>query len=103
MAQLTPEGKVKKRLTDMLRRHKVWYFYPGNNGLGKSGIPDIIAIIRGQFVGIEVKADKKRKPTALQLKTGRDIEESGGAWLLVYDDDTIAEVEAMIRAGNREV
>jgi hypothetical protein len=100
MAALTPEGKVKKRLTDMLRKHKVWYFYPGNNGFGKSGLPDIIAIVRGRFVGIEVKADKTKKPTALQWKTGREIKEAGGAWFLVYDDDTIAEVEALICASN---
>jgi len=99
MAALTPEGKVKRRLTDMLRKHKVWYFYPGNNGFGKSGLPDIIAIVRGRFVGIEVKADRTKKPTALQKKTGREIEEAGGVWFLVYDDDTIAGVEEYIHVG----
>ena len=98
MAGLTPEGKVKRRLTEMLRRHKVWYFFPGNNGFGKSGLPDIIAIVRGRFVGIEVKADKTKKPTALQWKTGREIKEAGGDWFLVYDDATICEVEEYIYA-----
>lgn len=102
MARLTPEGKVKKRLIDMLRRHGVWYFSPANNGLGRSGLPDVIAIVRGQFVGIEVKADKARKPTPLQLLAGRQIKEAGGAWFLVYDDETIAEVEVLVCAGNRE-
>lgn len=98
MGASTPEGRVKKRLTEMLRRHKVWYFFPGNNGFGKSGLPDIIAIVRGRFVGIEVKADKTKKPTALQWKTGREIRDAGGMWFLVYDDDTISEVEEYICA-----
>ena len=100
MGATTPEGKVKRRLTEMLKRHKVWYFFPGNNGFGKSGLPDIIAIIRGRFVGIEVKADKTKKPTSLQWKTGREIKEAGGSWFLVYDDDTILTVETFIRVGS---
>jgi hypothetical protein len=100
VAAATPEGRVKKHLTEILRRHKVWYFFPGNNGFGKSGLPDIIAIVRGRFVGIEVKADKTKKPTALQWKTGRDIKEAGGMWFLVYDDDTMGIVEAYICASD---
>lgn len=102
MAATTPEGRVKRRLTDMLRRHRVWYFFPGNNGFGKSGLPDVIAIVRGRFVGIECKADKTKKPTALQWKTGRDITEAGGMWFLVYDDDTIATVQQYIQEIKRD-
>ena len=98
MAASTPEGRVKRRLTDRLKHHKIWYFYPGNNGFGKSGLPDVIAIVRGRFVGIEVKADKTKKPTALQWKTGREIIAAGGLWFLVYDDDTISKVEEYICA-----
>ncbi len=96
MAALTPEGKVKKKITDMLKRHKVWYFYPASNGFGKAGIPDIIAIAGGEFVGIEVKADRTKKPTALQVKCGKEIEAAGGTWMLVYDEITIQALEAVI-------
>lgn len=98
MAATTPEGKIKKKLTAMLRTHRVWYFFPGNNGFGKSGLPDVIAIVRGRFVGIECKADKTKKPTALQWKTGREINQAGGMWFLVYDDETIHAVEDFICA-----
>lgn len=91
MAQ-TPEGKVKRRVTDVLKLHKCWYFCPANNGFGKSGIPDIVAIVNGLFVGIEVKADHTRKPTELQKKCGEDIMAHGGTWFLVYDNDTLAEL-----------
>ena len=91
MAQ-TPEGKVKKRIAELLKIHRVWYFFPASNGFGKSGIPDIIAIVNGLFIGIEVKADKTKKPTELQKKCGEEIISHGGAWFLVYDNDTIDEL-----------
>lgn len=92
----TPEGRIKRRLTAMLKAHKVWYFFPASNGMGRAGIPDVIAIVNGQFIGIECKADAKKKPTALQLACGREIMAAGGAWRLVYDDDTIGALEHLI-------
>lgn len=96
MGAMTPEGKVKKKLTDMLKRHKVWYFYPVSNGLGRGGIPDVIAIVDGQFVGIECKADKTKQPSALQMKCGVEIKDAGGYWFLIYDDLTIEQLEKWI-------
>lgn len=90
---MTPEGKIKRKLTEVLRMHDIWYFFPGNNGFGKSGIPDIIAIVGGRFVGIECKADPTKKPTELQKKCGKDIEAAGGLWFLVRSIDDIKEVE----------
>ena len=99
MSSLTPEGKIKKKLTAMLKKMKTWYFLPANNGFGMSGIPDVIAIVDGMFVGIECKSDKTKKPTALQLQRGKEIRQAGGYWFLVYDDETIAAVEKYIRTG----
>ena len=48
--------------------------------------------MRGRFVGIECKADKNKKPTALQTKTMKEIEMNGGKCFLVYDNETIQEV-----------
>lgn len=94
---MTPEGKIKRKLTDMLKSYKVWYFMPANNGFGKSGIPDVIAVLDGLFIGIECKADKSKKPTALQLKRAQEIQEAGGLWFLVYDDETIKQIERLIQ------
>jgi hypothetical protein len=102
MGSMTPEGRVKQRLKAMLKRLGIWFFFPGNNGLGVSGIPDVIAIVCGRFVGIEVKSGPTKKPTALQLKCAKDILAAGGAWFLVYDDDTIAFVEGFISDCYRE-
>jgi Holliday junction resolvase len=92
---MTPEGKVKRRVVEVLKKHEVWYFFPANNGFGKSGIPDIIAIVDGHFVGIEVKS-ATGKPTELQKICGRQIEEAGGTWLVVSNDVTLEVLDAVI-------
>lgn len=100
MAQ-TPEGKVKAKITKRLRELGVWYYFPVNNGLGRGGIPDIVCIVSGVFVGIEVKANKNRKPTPLQVKCGKEIQEAGGQWFLVYDDETLSTVVTYIKSTHR--
>lgn len=97
MGALTPEGKVKRKVVEVLKEHGVWYFFPANNGFGMAGIPDIIAVVKGQFLGIEVKADKTKKPTALQVQCGAKIQKAGGWWVVVYDKDTIDQLEVMIK------
>jgi hypothetical protein len=96
MSALTPEGKVKAKVVKLLKEMGIWYFFPANNGFGKSGIPDIIAIVDGSFVGVEVKS-ATGKPTQLQKICGREIEKAGGAWMVVSDDITLAALEAVIK------
>jgi Holliday junction resolvase len=88
----TPEGRIKRRLATRLKELGVWYFCPANNGLGTSGIPDFIAIVGGQFIGIECKADPTKQPTELQKKQGERIKTAGGEWYLVRSYDDIDEV-----------
>lgn len=95
MAQ-TPEGKVKRKITAALKELGVWYFFPVANIYARGGIPDIIAIVNGLFVGIEVKANAKRKPTDLQIKTGEEIQQAGGYWKLVYDDESLQSLLRLI-------
>tara|TARA_R110000868_G_scaffold206995_3_gene455960 strand:- start:1060 stop:1356 length:297 start_codon:yes stop_codon:yes gene_type:complete len=93
---MTPEGKVKRKVVEILKKHEVWYFFPANNGFGKSGIPDIIAIVNGEFIGIEVKS-ATGKPTELQKICGKQIEEAGGTWLVVSNDVTLEVLDAVIQ------
>jgi Holliday junction resolvase len=95
MSAMTPEGKVKRKVVEVLKKHDVWYFFPANNGFGKSGIPDIIAIVDGHFVGVEVKS-ATGKPTELQKICGKQIEKAGGTWMVVSDDVTLEVLEAVI-------
>ncbi|MEK9694279.1 MAG: hypothetical protein VW270_00865 [Candidatus Poseidoniales archaeon] len=94
----TPEGKIKRKLDKMLKSENIWYYSPQAGPFGRAGIPDRVAIIGGKFIGIECKADRTKKPTALQLSCMKQIEAAGGKCFVVFDDETIEEVRTYINA-----
>ena len=96
----TPEGKIKRKLDKMLKSENIWFYSPQAGPFGRAGIPDRVAIINGKFIGIECKADRTKKPTALQLSCMKQIEAAGGKCFVVYDDETIEQVREYIH-GNR--
>ena len=92
---MTPEGRVKDAIKKMLKAAGWYWFMPVSNGLGKHGIPDIIAckptVITpdmvgqrvGLFVGIECKAPGKLSTaTPLQERELKAIEAAGGIAVL---------------------
>ena len=83
---MTPEAKVKRRITAKLKDMGAYYFYPMTGGYGRSGVPDIIVCYRGLFIGIECKAGKN-KPTPLQEKNMEDIHKAGGIALVINEDN----------------
>jgi Holliday junction resolvase len=85
MAQ-TPEKKVKKKITDLLNEMGVYHFSPYMSGMGRAGIPDIIACCHGAFVAIEAKAGDN-KPTALQEREISRINTAHGHALVVNEDN----------------
>ena len=92
----TPEKKVKKKVVEILKQHGAYYFYPVTGGFGASGVPDVVACVNGRFIGIEVKADmKKRGPTALQQKNLNEINESGGVGIVIDANNLDALEEAL--------
>jgi hypothetical protein len=80
----TPEKKVKDAVKKILNTHGAYYFSPVTGGFGTSGVPDIVACIKGKFIGIETKAGKG-KPTALQEKNLINIMKTGGIAVLVNE------------------
>ena len=82
---MTPEGKVKDRVKRMLVEHGAWYFMPVSNGMGRHGIPDVIACLEGVFIAIECKAGKG-KTTALQERELANISTAGGIAMVVTDN-----------------
>jgi Holliday junction resolvase len=60
-----------------LEEYGAYYFMPTTGGYGRSGVPDIVACLRGKFIGIECKANGNR-PTALQEKNLMEIMNVGG-------------------------
>lgn len=80
----TPESKVKLKTRKILDEFGVYYFFPVTGGFGKSGVFDIAACYKGHFIGIEVKADCKKKPTALQSLNAKKANACGATTLLVH-------------------
>ena len=90
MAKPTPESKVKKKLIDYLKSlgSDCFYYMPVQNGMGQSGIPDILCCIKGRMVALECKATCKNDPTTLQAFALDRIQKAGGvAW--VVDDENV--------------
>jgi Holliday junction resolvase len=83
---MTPEGKVKKRVKAILDELKVYHFSPMQNGMGRAGIPDIVACHNGRFVGIECKAGSN-KPTALQERELNRILNAGGEAYVINEEN----------------
>lgn len=75
----------------------VFYYMPVQNGMGQSGIPDIICCIKGRMVALECKATRKNDPTTLQAFALDRIQKSGGvAW--VVDDENVEQAIANIQS-----
>lgn len=83
---MTPEAKVKAKVTAMLKANEVYYFYPVTGGYGASGVPDIVACCNGQFLAIECKAGNN-KPTMLQERNMQKIRDSGGVAIVVNEEN----------------
>lgn len=85
MAQ-TPESKVKQAIKKILDSHEVYHFSPYQAGMGRAGIPDIIACYNGRFLAIEAKAGKG-KTTALQDRELSRINAAGGTAIVINGDN----------------
>jgi len=83
-----PEKWVKAQVVKMLKEIGAYYFYPVASGYMSIGVPDIVACIKGRFVGIECKAGSNQA-TPLQLKNLKDIVDNGGISVLVNEDALI--------------
>jgi Holliday junction resolvase len=83
---LTPEAKVKAKLRRLLEKFSAYYCCPVGSAYGKAGVPDFIVCYRGLFLAIEVKAGKN-KPTALQQRELKLIQEAGGFAMVLYEED----------------
>ena len=90
----TPEKLVKTKAVAQLKALGAYYFYPVTGGYGASGVPDIVACLKGRFIGIECKANGN-KPTALQQMNLDQIAAQGGI-ALVIDETNVNELKGMI-------
>jgi Holliday junction resolvase len=77
------ETEIKDFLTEL---PNTWFFKHWAGPYSKVGIPDILACVNSQFVGIEVKAEDGHH-SALQKRNIELIRESGGLGYILYPKD----------------
>ena len=96
-----------KKLIDLYSKYvPIYRMCPMTFGYGESGHPDIVILVNGNLLGIEVKKDKnnhhirpelKAKPNeVMQKRQAEDIRKAGGYWICVYDEN-IHELDEVIR------
>ncbi|MCR1933557.1 VRR-NUC domain-containing protein [Clostridium tepidum] len=81
------EKQFENKIKDFLKSlPKTWFFKYWAGPMSKAGIPDIICCCNGHFVGIEVKAPNG-KPSTLQKRNIKAIQECGGVGYILYPKD----------------
>lgn len=92
------ESETQKAIIQYLTLKRIFH-WRNNTGATKTerggfirygfpGSPDIICVINGQFVGIEVKA-KGEKQNENQVLFQKSLEEAGGKYILAYSLDDV--------------
>ena len=85
---MTPEKKVKNKVVKYLKAWDAYYFFPATGGYGRSGVPDVIACRKGQFIAIECKAGSN-KPTELQKREIENIQKAGGYAIVINETNEL--------------
>lgn len=80
------EKWVKQQVVKLLKERNIYYFFPVAGNYTSIGVPDIVACVRGRFVGIECKAGNNR-PTVLQYKNLEAIRDNEGIAMIVTEND----------------
>ena len=81
---MTPEAKVKKKIHATLKAHGAYAVNYIGGMHANNGTPDILACLRGRFIGIEAKAGSN-KPTDLQTSNLISIDKAGGLALVINE------------------
>lgn len=95
---MTPEGKVKKQITDYLeslhKEKKVWYQRREAIGFSyKKGVPDLYAVCKGYHIEIEVKRGIGGELSTMQEKFRSECKNYGMIYILA---DSLYEVKNVI-------
>ena len=88
MREKVVENEIKKQLAKMTPY--VWFFKHAASAAMKVGIPDIVACIKGHFVGIEVKQENGCQSDA-QKVCEKNIKDAGGEYWLVFSYEEFVE------------
>lgn len=88
---MTPEGKVKAKVKDVLRKHGAYYHMPVQNGMGAPSL-DFVCCHKGLYFAIETKAGNKQ-PTPRQETTINQIRLAGGLAFVINEVTGLSDLE----------
>lgn len=88
---MTPEGKVKAKVKDVLRKHGVYWHCPVMNGMGAPSL-DFVCCHKGLYFAIETKAGNKQ-PTPRQETTINQIRLAGGLAFVINEVTGLSDLE----------
>ena len=84
------EKQIENKIKDYLFSKNIYYFKVHGDEYVKPGIPDLVCCWNGKFLGIEVKrTGAKKEQSDAQKIHQRNIERSGGIYLLTDDLETV--------------
>ena len=87
---MTPEGKVKAKVKELLKEHGAYWHCPVQNGMGAPSL-DFVCCHRGLYFAIETKAGNKQ-PTTRQEITINQIRLAGGLAFVVNESEGMNEL-----------
>lgn len=87
------EKNIETEIKRWLMANNIYFFKVHGSSFMQPGIPDIIACVKGRFVGIEVKNKGKLKNQSEHQKIHEQlIKDSGGIFILADSLETVKEI-----------
>lgn len=93
---MTPEGKVKVKVKNLLNAYGCYHFWPVQTGMGARTL-DCLGCHNGRFFAIETKAPGK-KMTEQQASIAERMEYSRCKVFVISNPDDMSSLEAWLRA-----
>lgn len=93
------ESKIQKDILAYLKRKRVyhWRFQAQSN---LNGVPDILCLYKGFFIGLELKREKGGHATDLQLRKLKNINDNGGIGVLIRSVEDVDKIIKSIDNGD---
>lgn len=92
------ENKFQEEVIKFLKNKRIYHFrFQAQSNL--NGMPDVLALYKGYFIGLELKK-KGGEPTNLQERKIKTINENGGIGLIIDDIKDIIKLIDLIDTYN---
>ena len=85
---MTPEGKIKQKVKDLLTENRCYFFMPVQTGYGAAGLDFHCVAPGGKAFFVETKAEDKDL-TDRQIALGERLTKLGAPVFVIYDDASL--------------